>query len=183
MASSLLPLPPALSAPAGSGPPERRESGVPVGTDDLALSRTMANLLDRSISVRGSRVRIGLDPLLGLIPGVGDAIAAAAGSVIVLEAMRLNAPRLLVLRMAGNLGVNAVLGAIPLAGDVFSFLFQSNVRNYALLHAWRTGSTPDRTVSHKKLWGGCAALLLVTAGLVALMWWLITAVWRWVMHT
>lgn len=183
MASSLIPLPPAFPAASGSGSPERPVKAVPAGTDDLALSRTFANLLDRAIAVRGSRVRIGLDPLLGLIPGVGDALAAAAGSIIVLEAMRLNAPRGLVLRMAANLGVNAVLGAIPIAGDIFSFLFQSNVRNYALLHAWRTGTAPERTVSRGKLWGGCAALLLVTAGLIALMWWVVTALWRWMMHS
>jgi hypothetical protein len=162
-----------LSSPASSGSHGHHH-------DATWLSHNIAHVLDRLFRIPGSSARFGLDPIVGLIPGVGDALGAALGSFILLEAMRLNAPRPLVLRMAGNVTVNALLGAIPIVGDIFSFLFQSNARNYALLRAWQSGekSYPP-AISGKWLAAGCVGLAVIAAGLCALAVWIISALWKW----
>jgi hypothetical protein len=83
--------------------------------------------------VPGTDLRFGLDPLLGLIPGAGDAAGAVLAGWILLEAMRLGASRATVLRIAGNVALDAGLGAIPLLGDIFDFAWKANLRNVALL--------------------------------------------------
>lgn len=98
----------------------------------LALFET---LLDRAfqLPVVG---RVGLDSVIGLIPVVGDAVAALMGTVIVVEAKRLGAPRWLQMRMLANLALDTGLGAVPLAGDLFDVFFKSNTANMKLLRAW-----------------------------------------------
>lgn len=160
-------------------PPESGRRGPIPPQDSLKLSGKIANLLDRAFPVRGSGARFGLDPLLGLIPGFGDALAAGLGSIIVLEAMRLNAPRPLVLRMAGNLALNALVGSIPLVGDIFSFVYKSNMRNYALLKGWQTGEkTYAAKMSRAWLVWGCIGLMAVAAGICFLLFWATSGLWK-----
>ena len=99
----------------------------------FAAARTLAHWLDAGIRVPGTNIRFGLDPLLGLIPGVGDAAGAVLAGWILLEAMRLGASRATVLRIAGNVALDAGLGAIPVLGDIFDFAWKANLRNVALL--------------------------------------------------
>ncbi len=137
-------------------------------------------MLDSLFKLPGSKLRIGLDPVIGLIPGVGDAVVSALGSIIVMAAMRAGAPRLLVMRMAANLLLNAAVGAIPVAGDLFSVWFRSNAKNYALLRAWQTGGQKPLEAADTR-WAnlGCIVLVLVAAGVAALGFWLFTLLWRW----
>lgn len=137
-------------------------------------------MLDSLFTLPGSKLRIGLDPVIGLIPGVGDALVAALGSIILAEAMRAGAPRLLVMRMAANVLVNAAVGAVPVAGDLFSVWFRSNAKNYALLRAWQTGGQ-KRLKGADTRWAnlGCVILVLAAAGVGALGFWLCAALWRW----
>jgi hypothetical protein len=101
--------------------------------DYLALARFIAQVLDRSIRVPGTDLRIGLDPLIGLIPGFGDAVASLAGSMILFLAAQLEVPKIVLVRMSVNIALNGVIGSIPFFGDLFSMWFQSNVRNVELL--------------------------------------------------
>src|SRR5215831_8882023 len=94
--------------------------------------RTLAWLLDSAIVLPGG-FRIGLDPLIGLIPGLGDAIGVAFSAYIVIEAANLGAPLSVVLRMIGNVLLDGLVGSIPIAGDLFDFAFKANLRNIALL--------------------------------------------------
>ena len=137
-------------------------------------------MLDSLFKLPGTTQRFGLDPVIGLIPGVGDAFVSAIGSIILLEAMRAGAPRLLVMRMAANVLVNAAIGAIPVAGDLFSVWFRSNAKNYALLRAWQTGGQ-KRLDGADARWAnlGCAILVVVAVGVGALVFWMISALWRW----
>jgi hypothetical protein len=107
----------------------------------LAFARLIAQVLDRSIRLPGTDLRFGLDPLIGLIPGFGDAVASLAGSMILFLAAQLQVPKIVLVRMSINIALNGVIGAIPLFGDLFSLWFQSNVRNVALLerHVASTG--------------------------------------------
>ena len=93
----------------------------------------LSRLLDSSIPIGRSGYTIGLDPLIGLIPGIGDAIAAAFGSYIVIEAARLGASRVTLARMIINLGFDALLGTIPIFGDLFDFAFKANERNMRIV--------------------------------------------------
>jgi len=86
---------------------------------------------DSRFSVLG--LRFGWDPILGLVPGIGDSVAAALAAWVVAEAARLGAPRPLLLRMALNVGIDLVVGAVPLVGDLFDAAFKANLRNVRLL--------------------------------------------------
>jgi hypothetical protein len=88
--------------------------------------------------------RVGLDPILGLIPGIGDMISAAASSVIVVQAHRAGIPRATLLRMVANVGVDAAVGAIPFLGDLFDFAVRANQRNVALYREARAGVRDTR---------------------------------------
>lgn len=99
----------------------------------LAFARLLAQVLDRSLTLPGTDVRIGLDPLIGLIPGFGDAIASIAGSMILFLAAQLQVPKIVLIRMSINIALNGLIGSIPLFGDLFSVWFQSNIRNVVLL--------------------------------------------------
>ena len=81
----------------------------------------------------GTSLRIGLDPVLGLVPGLGDAAGAVLAAWIFLEAIRLGAPRATLARIASNIAVDALIGTIPLVGDVFDVVWKANLKNVALL--------------------------------------------------
>jgi hypothetical protein len=106
----------------------------------LQRVRGLAWLLDKSIPIPGTRFRIGLDPIIGLIPGLGDAAGAILSSYIVLEAGRLGVSRSTLLRMGWNVLIEAVVGLIPLAGDLFDAGWKANQRNVQLLE--RTLAAP-----------------------------------------
>lgn len=99
----------------------------------LAALARFAELLDSGIRVPGTQLRFGLDPLIGLIPGVGDAAGAVLAGWILVEAIRLGASRATLVRIAGNIALDAGVGAVPLIGDIFDFAWKANVRNVTLL--------------------------------------------------
>lgn len=99
----------------------------------LARLRALARLLDAAVRVPGTSFRVGLDPLLGLIPGVGDLLGAGITAYLIWEARRLGASRAVLARMVANAGLDALVGAVPLAGDVFDAAFRANLRNVRLL--------------------------------------------------
>ncbi len=98
--------------------------------------------MDAGIRVPGTNLRFGLDPILGLIPGVGDAAGAVLAGWILVEAIRLGASRATLIRIAGNLALDAVVGAVPVLGDIFDFAWKANLRNVALLE--RHLAAPER---------------------------------------
>lgn len=98
--------------------------------------RRFAALLDDKYAVPGTRLRFGLDSLVGLVPGVGDAATAIAGLWLIAEARRLRVSRGVLVRMCMNLLVDSTLGAVPVAGDVFDLYWKSNRRNAELLERY-----------------------------------------------
>jgi hypothetical protein len=97
--------------------------------------RALAHLLDTAFVLPGTSIRFGVDALLGLIPVVGDAVAAALSAFIIREARELGVPRTTLLRMAWNVGVDLCAGAVPLVGDVFDVAWKANKKNLALVLA------------------------------------------------
>lgn len=110
----------------------------------LARIRRVASLMDDQFRIPGTGFRFGVDSLVGLLPVAGDAVATAAGLWLIAEAVRMNVPRRVLMRMLVNLGVDSTLGAVPLVGDLFDVYWKSNRRNADLLEQWLrgTGSHP-----------------------------------------
>jgi len=101
--------------------------------DDLRRARALARALDTAIGIPGTRLRIGLDPILGLIPGGGDAVGALLSGYIVLIATRRGVPAPVIWRMLGNIGVDTLFGSVPILGDLFDVAYKSNIKNVELL--------------------------------------------------
>jgi uncharacterized protein DUF4112 len=109
-------------------------SAAPMTRNDrVARIDALAQLMDGAFVVPGTDIRFGLDALIGLIPGIGDAITTFISLFIVNEARALGAPRLLIARMVANVAVDGLVGAVPLVGDVFDVAWRANRRNLALL--------------------------------------------------
>ena len=137
----------------------------------------IARLMDSQFQLPGTRFRFGLDPLLGLLPIVGDLSSTAVSVALLLTMLRHGASGAVVVRMAFNILIDTVVGAIPVLGNVFDFAYKSNERNVALL---RRHYADGR---HNGSGKGLVALLLlgflVVAGLVA---WGGVALVRWGWH-
>jgi hypothetical protein len=102
----------------------------------IARIDALATLLDTALVIPGTGVRFGLDALIGLFPGIGDAITTALSLFIVHEAYALGAPSRLIVRMLGNVALDGMVGAVPLVGDAFDVMWRSNRRNMRLLRDW-----------------------------------------------
>jgi hypothetical protein len=139
----------------------------------------LAKVLDTAIRIPGTSLTIGLDPLIGLIPGIGDAVANLIGSTLLLLGAQLQVPRIVLARMSLNLVINAVIGAVPVAGDLFSVWFRSHARNAALL---RQHTTPVARSSTSRDWVFVISILIATIALIlgtmATMIWLVARLWK-----
>ena len=117
-------------------PQQPRPMGLPTGRDPISVRRrieAIEQLLERSFVIPGTKLPVGLDSVVGLIPIVGDAIAAALGAYLLWEAKNLGLPKWKLWRMAGNIAFDTAVGAVPVAGDLFDFAFRSNSRNLKLV--------------------------------------------------
>lgn len=143
----------------------------------LTIADILAKALDTTVRIPGTSWYIGLDPLLGLIPGIGDVLANLIGTIILGLATRLQLPRIVLARMSLNLLINGTIGAVPLVGDLFSIWFRSHTRNAALLR--EAAIKPDRETHADWFYvvgiiGGTVALLLATIAFVV---WLVLKLW------
>ena len=102
----------------------------------MARLEAVAKLLDIAFILPGTKIRYGIDGLIGLIPVVGDLIATALSLWLVREARALGAPWHVTARMLGNVAVQGAVGIVPVAGDAFDVLFRANMRNARLLRRW-----------------------------------------------
>lgn len=114
----------------------RMTAALPTGTDPQSVRKrveALERLLEGLIEVPLLGRKVGLDALVGLVPGIGDAVTAAMGLYLVWEARNLDMPRWQVWRMLGNVGIDALVGAVPVAGDLFDFLYRSNTKNLKII--------------------------------------------------
>lgn len=136
--------------------------------DPLARARALTRLLDSAARVPGTSFRFGLDPVLGLIPGLGDVAGAALSGYVVILASRLGAPKSVIVRMLGNVAIDTVAGTMPVIGDLFDAGWKSNTRNLALLERHVGLPTTERAASRAVVWLTVAALAVLALGAVAL---------------
>ena len=145
----------------------------------VRLARFLAELLDQRFTIPGTSIRIGLDPILGLIPGIGDGLANIAGSTILLIAVQYRVPKIVILRMGINVALNAMIGAVPIFGDIFSIWFRSNVKNVQLLERYLSAGERESTFGNWifviAIVGG---IILVLIGILFGTVWLIKQLWN-----
>jgi hypothetical protein len=122
---------------------------TPTRSDLQRLDR-YAWMLDSVLRLPGG-IRIGLDGIIGLVPGVGDAVAALLSAYIVIEAYRLGVSRSVLARMSANIFLETVIGSIPLLGDAFDIAFKANVRNASLLRRYLENPVSTRRRSRVML--------------------------------
>ncbi len=140
-----------------------------------AALRRLAHVLDSAIALPGG-LRIGLDGIIGLIPGFGDLVGTALSSYIIAQAERLGVSRAVLLHMIGNIALDTLLGAVPVVGDLFDFAWKANRRNVELLD--RALAQPRRTQRRSGLTvaalivGLLALAVAITVAMVALMRWI-----------
>jgi len=113
-----------------------RPMAVSLGRDPASVRQrieAMERLLERSFTIPGIRMPVGLDAVAGLVPVLGDLLAAGLGAYLVWEASNLGLPKWKLWRMAGNVAFDSAIGAVPVAGDLFDLLFRSNSRNLRIV--------------------------------------------------
>lgn len=115
---------------------------VPPSTPKLGVSRRLAILLDDLVRIPGTKQGVGLDALLGLVPGFGDLVGSGISGAIMFDAVRARVPVPVLARMAWNLLLDAALGLVPFVGDVVDVAHRANVRNYRLLEK-AVAANPD----------------------------------------
>ncbi len=113
---------------------EALKTAGPSKADSLQRITLLTRLLDSAFVIPGLNRRVGLDAIIGLIPGVGDAVSTLLASYIVWEARQLGLPKWKIARMIGNVAVDTAIGAIPVAGDAFDLFFKANERNLRIIH-------------------------------------------------
>ena len=106
-------------------------------TNGLSRLRGIATLLDDAVRLPGTNIRFGLDALLGLMPGAGDAVTGAVAAYAIVLAARLGAPPVVIARMAVNVLVDVAVGTIPVLGDIFDVGWKSNRKNVQLLERYQ----------------------------------------------
>jgi hypothetical protein len=139
-----------------------------VPNDSLRRAQIVASVLDDAIRVPGTGIRFGIDPLVGLVPGLGDLLGGAASVYIILEAARAGAPASVITRMALNVGIDTLVGGVPLVGDLFDFAWKSNARNVKLLAGHLEAPGRTRRASRMLVVGLLIAIALLAVGVSVL---------------
>lgn len=134
----------------------------------MARLRRVGWLLDNSIPIPGTRFHLGIDQIIGLVPGIGDLIGGVLSLYIIVEAWRLGVPRGLLARMGWNVAIDTLVGEIPLLGDLFDIAFKANIRNLALLDGFAERPVEVRRTSRRFVALLVVGLVFLTAGAIAL---------------
>jgi hypothetical protein len=145
----------------------------PQGSNDRALValRKWAVLLDSAFRVPGTQMRFGLDPIVGLLPGAGDLVTGFFSVMILLHSVRLRIPKVVIARMVLNTGLDLLVGAVPLLGDLFDAGFKANLRNLRLLERHAQRAVKPQTSDYLFV-GLCLAILsaLAVTPIIVLLW-------------
>jgi Domain of unknown function (DUF4112) len=139
----------------------------PEAPDRLVRIRRLAWWLDQGIRIPGTQIRVGLDPILGLVPGVGDSAGALLGAAILWEGVRAGVPRLTLARMAANILLDTAVGSVPVAGDVFDAAWKANTRNLDLLEQHAISPSKARRSDRLFVFGLIVLLVALVVAILA----------------
>ena len=140
--------------------------------------RRLSHLLDNAIPIPGTGYRIGIDPILGLLPGSGDTLAGALGAYIVVEAARMGVSRQVVGEMVGNIIFDSLVGIVPVLGDIFDVGWKANVRNIALLEKNLHLTQDNRSSDRLFLIGLIFLLTVIVLGFATLTFMIVSWLWN-----
>ncbi|MBW3627712.1 MAG: DUF4112 domain-containing protein [Gemmatimonadetes bacterium] len=144
----------------------------------LQRLRVLSHLLDDSLRVPGTGFRFGLDALIGLVPGIGDASGAALSAYVLVEAGRLGAPKATLLRMAGNVALEASVGTVPVVGDLFDAGWKANLRNLRLLEAHLANPAGTERASRGWILGVAVGVVLMLVASAVVAGWILVSIGR-----
>jgi hypothetical protein len=157
----------------------RLRSLTPGQEQRLRALRHVSRLLDSAFQLPGTTFRFGLDPILGLVPGIGDLVSPIFTIGILWQAHDLGLPRVVLLRMLGNVAIDALVGAVPVLGDAFDFAWKSNDMNMALLE---THAVEERAPSRGDWFfviGLCVIVVALAVLPIVVLWLVVSAVTGW----
>lgn len=149
-------------------------------TAQLERLRSLVRFLDTALRIPGTQVRFGADAVIGIIPGVGDLAGGMLSALVITEAIRANVPLAVIYRMLGNVAVDLLVGAIPVAGDVFDLFWKSGVRNLVLLERYHQHPAQVAASAHRTLWMVAGAIGLLAGAAMGFAIFLTMALVGWV---
>jgi hypothetical protein len=163
---------------ASTAPPRPSVSSVssPAAAARVDSLRRLQYFLDSAFRVPGTNFRFGWDPIIGLIPWVGDLLTAMMSCVIVIQAHQMRIPRVVQLRMLLNIAIDVVLGIVPFAGDIADVFWKSNAKNLAMLERQAARPTPATAGDWVFVILILAAIVAVAVVPVLVMYWLLHVV-------
>ena len=144
----------------------------------LTRARGLARLLDDLIRIPGTNIGIGLDPIIGLIPGVGDMIGGLMSSYILMVAAQEGVPASVLTRMLGNIALDSLVGVVPVLGDLFDVGVKSNRRNVDLLERYLASPSTTKAASRGVVALVILAAILLVVGVIAAGVWVVRLLGR-----
>jgi hypothetical protein len=148
-----------------------------VAPASLKRLQQMSHILDKAIAIPGSNIRVGLDPIIGLLPGGGDVITGLLSVYIVFEGARMGLPAPTLGRMGFNIVLDVLSGMVPVLGDLFDVGWKANSQNVALIEKHVAAPEPSRTADKVFAFLVIAALIALVIGVATLSVWVISQVW------
>jgi Domain of unknown function (DUF4112) len=146
----------------------------------LARLRTVSDLWDRAFSIPGTQWRVGLESLAGLLPIGGDVVGLGISIYILWQVVQFNLPKTILLRMVFNIAIDALVGAVPILGDLFDMGWKANTKNVTLLESHLREPIQSRSADQRFLWlvfgGLLMALILLSVMAVVMLVFMLNAV-------
>ena len=149
-------------------------------TSDLRWLRWWAVLLDSQFRIPGTNIRFGLDPILSLVPGLGDLASPIFTVALLAQGLRQRLPRVVIVRMVLNALLDALIGIVPIAGNIGDVFWRANIANLNLLERYAQPGRPPSPGDYAFVWAIAALFGLCIAVPVVLAVWFTILFWRWV---
>ena len=142
----------------------------------LRTLRSLKRLLDEAFSVPGTNIRFGWDPIVGLLPGAGDLLTALFSCAVIAQAHRMRLPRVVIVRMLLNVGLDLLIGLVPIVGDVADAFWKSNTRNFALLERHAADARPASRGDWLFVFGVLGAVTAMALLPLVVLYWIVQLV-------
>lgn len=140
--------------------------------------KKFAELLDSKFTLPGTRIKFGIDPILGLFTGLGDWFSAILSVYLMYYAAKIGATPSVLFRMFMNIFIDLIIGVIPVLGDMFDIAWKANIRNARLLEKLEADPSQTESQSSVIMWGLLIFLVLILTGVLILISWMFAEIWK-----